>query len=936
MTKFLFRLIPILAGALATLAIGVAATGLAAYYYLQPGLPSAETIRDVELQIPLRVYSRDGRLIAQLGEKRRTPIQFGDIPEVVVNAFLAAEDDRFFEHPGFDYQGIVRAGVNLLLTGSRSQGGSTITQQLAREYFLTRDRTFVRKARELILAIQIESEFSKQEILALYLNKIFLGQRAYGVAAAAEVYFGESLNELSVARAATIAGLPAAPSRLNPVSNPALARERRAYVLRRMFELDFIDRIEFEIAMTTPMESRLHGPKVDLQAPYVAEMVRREMIERYGPSAYTKGYKVITTIDSRLQADAEMALRAALLEYDRRHGYRGPLARASIDEILGPGVASDSDGLDTGNDESTVAFEAGGDLLATGAPELAPGASETVDSDQAMQTYLDGYPDYRDLHLGIVIELTENTLDALPAEAADAATENETSNASALLYVRNIGRVQVPWIGLAWPRFINDNVISDPPSSVRELLSPGDVVYLLNTADQGWLLAQIPQVQGALVALDPHDGATVALTGGFDFYASKFNRAVQSKRQPGSSFKPFIYSAALENGFTPATIVNDAPVVFDDPTLEETWRPKNYSGRFYGPTRLREGLVRSMNLVSVRVLLETGVGNALQHIKPFGFPDTALPRDPSLALGSGGASPLDMAAGFAAFASGGHRIDHYLIERIIDSSGQTVSQRDPPYVCDECPPKWFDSREQVPPEVSALTAQLPQPVNTTERADDELADLLGEAQPVSLPPLDSEIPGYTDAVAMMDHATDWRPEAAETTEFFSDRKQPVRVVTPQNAYIIYDMMRDVIRRGTGRRARELGRRDLAGKTGTSNDRRDAWFSGYNRELVAVAWVGFDVERSLGAGEEGSRTALPVWKYFMANALETVPEAPLPQPPNIVTVRISPETGLVTSTANADAMFEIFRDGHVPKLQAEDTSSANSGGTIYDDEDENLF
>ena len=925
MTKFLFRLIPILTGALATLAIGVTAAGFAAYYYLQPGLPSADTIRDVELQIPLRVYSRDGRLIAQLGEKRRTPIRFDDIPAVVVSAFLAAEDDRFFEHPGFDYQGIVRAGVNLLLTGSRSQGGSTITQQLAREYFLTRDRTFVRKARELILAIQIESEFSKQEILALYLNKIFLGQRAYGVAAAAEVYFGESLDELSVAHAATIAGLPAAPSRLNPVSNPALARERRAYVLRRMFELDFINRIEFEIAMTTPMESRLHGPKVDLQAPYVAEMVRREMILRYGPSAYTKGYKVITTIDSRLQADAQTALRAALLEYDRRHGYRGPVARASIDEFLGPSAPTDADSLDADNDEAVVGFEVGGDLLGTG-------ASEPIDPDQAMQTYLDRYPDYRDLHLGIVIELSENTLEELPAEAADASTEEETSNASALLYIRNVGRVPVPWIGLAWPRFVNDNVISAPPSSVRELLNPGDVVYLLNTADQGWLLAQMPQVQGALVALDPQDGATVALTGGFDFYASKFNRAAQSKRQPGSSFKPFIYSAALENGFTPATIVNDAPVVFDDPTLEETWKPENYSRRFYGPTRLREGLVRSMNLVSVRVLLQTGVGNALQHIKPFGFPDTALPRDPSLALGSGGASPLDMAGGFAAFASGGHRIDHYLIERIMDSKGQTVSERDPRYVCDECPPEWFDSREQTLPEISALTDLPPQQAETTEPADNEPADVLGEAAPESLPPLDSEIPSYTDAVAMMDHATDWRPDAAETKEFFSDRDQPVRIVTPQNAYIVYDMMRDVIRRGTGRRARELGRRDLAGKTGTSNDRRDAWFSGFNRELVAVAWVGFDVERSLGAGEEGSRTALPVWKYFMANALEAVPEAPLPQPSDIVTVRISPETGLVTSAGDADAIFEIFRDGHVPKLQAEDTSSAEPGGTIYDDED----
>ena len=932
MRKFLIRLIPILAGALATLAIGVAATGLAAYYYLLPGLQ--EDIQEVVLkqEIPLRVYSRDGRLIAQLGEKRRTPIQFDDIPKAVVNAFLAAEDDRFFEHPGFDYQGIVRAGVNLLLTGSRSQGGSTITQQLAREYFLTRDRTFLRKAKELILAIRIESEFSKQEILALYLNAIFLGQRAYGVAAAAEVYFGESLDQLSIAQAAAIAGLPAAPSRYNPVSNPVLARERRAYVLRRMLELDFIDRTEFEVAIVAPIESRPHVPKVDLHAPYVAEMVRSEMIRRYGPSAYTKGYKVVTTIDSRLQANAEKALHAALLEYDRRHGYRGPVARASLNEVLSTGATPDAGGLDAGNDVPTAEFKPGSDLLTIEAPESVPIASGPVDRDQAMQAYLDEYPNYRDLHPGIVITLTENSLGESAVEAGGASSEDETSNASALIYIRGAGRVQVPWKGLAWRRFVNDNIRSAPPLSVYEVLSPGDIVYLLNNPDQGWLLAQMPEVQGALVALDPQDGATVALTGGFEFYASKYNRAVQSRRQPGSSFKPFIYSAALENGFTSASIVNDAPVVFDDPTLEERWAPENYSRDFSGPTRLREGLVRSMNLVSVRVLLETGVDNALEHIKPFGFPDTALPRDPSLALGSGGVSPLDMAAGFAAFASGGHRIEHYLIERIEDSNGRTIFEQNPPYVCDICQPRWFDSREQATPDISAQADLRPQEPVAPAIPDEKLTDPLDEAQPMPLPPLDAEIPGYADKKAMIGHATDWRPDQVETPEFFSDRHQAVRIITPQNAYIVYDMMRDVIRRGTGQRARELGRKDLAGKTGTSNDRRDAWFSGFNRELVAVAWVGFDVERSLGDSEEGSRTALPAWKYFMAKALEGVPEAPLPQPPGIVTVSISRQTGLAASAANADAMFEIFRDEHVPKPQAEDTGDTPSNGTIYDDED----
>jgi penicillin-binding protein 1A len=843
--KFWLRIFPGLLALCAALVIGVLAVVAGAYYYLRPSLPSADTLRDVQLQTPLKVYSRDGRLLAQLGEKRRTPVDYEGIPDVVVKAFLAAEDDRFFEHPGFDYQGITRAALNLLMTGSKSQGGSTITQQLARVYFLTRERTFVRKAKEIFLAMQIESEFSKEEILSLYMNKIFLGQRAYGVGAAAEVYFGKTLEELNLAEAATIAGIPKAPSVLNPVSNVARASERRAYVLRRMLELDFVDESAYESAIASPVESRRYGPKVEFEAPYATEMVRSEMVQRFGLDAYTTGYKVTTTIDSRLQTAAQRALRTALLEYDRRHGFRGPLDRDSLSRL----------------------------------------SVDAREDDAALQGLLGDYPDYRDLYLAVVLALNEDD--------------------SAEMFVRDQGRVTVAWDSLRWRAYVNDNSVGPQPQGVGDMLAVGDVVYLLSTAERGWVLGQMPEAQGAFVALDPQDGATAALTGGFDFFASKFNRAVQAKRQPGSSFKPFIYSAALENGFTTATLVNDAPVVFDDSTLEDTWRPENYSRRFHGPTRLREALVRSLNLVSVRVLLGTGLGPALRHLRPFGLPSSALPRDPSMALGSGGASPWDLAAGYAVFASGGYRVEHYLIERVEDADGNVIFETNPRFVCQNCEDRWVEERQ--PPESRSAVAELTQ--TDASEADATLPLLQIENEPQ----FDDEVPPYRDVAAMIAHGLEWRPDSAETPGFYNANANPAeRVITAENAYLIYDMMRDVIQRGTGQRARVLQRPDLAGKTGTSNDRRDAWFSGYNRNLVATAWVGFDQERSLGAREEGSRTALPMWIAFMSEALDTTTDGRIPQPEGIVTVRIVPDSGLVAPAGYRDAIFEIFREGHVPE------------------------
>ena len=859
------QILPILAGLALIACIMVLAVISGAYYFLRPSLPSAEAMRDIELQTPLRVYTRDGRLMAQIGEKRRTPVLYKEIPEIVINAFLAAEDDRFFDHPGCDYQGIARAAFNLLVTGSRSQGGSTITQQLAREYFLTRDRTFVRKAKEIFLAMQIENKFTKQEILELYLNKIFLGQRAYGVGAAAEVYFGKTLEELDIGEAAIIAGLPAAPSRLNPVSNVEEATARRAYVLRRMRELDFIDREQYDAAINSPVESKLYGPKVELEAPYVTEMVRAEMVRRYGLDAYTAGYNVVTTIDSRLQTAATQALRRALLEYDRRHGYRGPVASNVLPDTEQP-VDNTEPAPEPGSEDSESAYDA------------------------RLAALLTGYPSDDDLKIAIVVATHED-------DSAD-------------IFIRDVGLVTVDWESLKRRPYIDDDNVGAAPKTVDELVAVGDVIYMLNTENKGWQLGQIPQVQGAFVALDPRDGATVALTGGFDYFMSKFNRAVQTKRQPGSSFKPFIYSAALENGFTTATLVNDAPVVFDDAQLETAWRPENYERKFHGPTRLREALIKSLNLVSVRILRGTGIGPALEHIAPFGLPQSALPRDLSLALGSGGTSPWDLAAGYAVFANGGFRTNHYLIERIMDSSNTVLYQANPAFVCNTCVANLIDEHD--PENDTASLVEIDTPGGGVE-----LPDRVIESE--SPTPIDDEVPEYTDVDEMMQHGLAWRPTIDEAPRFVTDGSNPApRVITAENAYLIYDMMRDVIQRGTGRRARELGRPDLAGKTGTSNDRRDAWFSGFNGDLVATAWVGFDQDRSLGAGEEGSRTALPVWKYFMQQALTGTPRALIPRPSGIVAVRIVPESGLVAPAGYVGATFELFREGHIPDPHTDDS------------------
>lgn len=808
------------------LASGMATTTavLGAYYFVAPGLPPAETIREIPLQIPLRIFSRDGRLIAEVGERRRILVTFDELPPHVVDAFVAAEDRRFFAHPGIDYQGILRAGVRIIGTGEISGGGSTLTQQLARDYFLTREQLFTRKLREAFLAYKIEQEFSKQEILALFLNKMFFGQRAYGVAAAAQVYFGKALKDINVAEAATLAGVLPAPSQYNPVRSPSNAKARRTYVLERMFDLGYLDDDTYQRAMMYPMESMLHGTATELSAPYVAEMVRREMLSRYGEDTYRAGYEVVTTLDSKLQRAAIYSLRNGLFEFTRRRGYKGPIATLDVDaEIL-----------------------------------LAP---------------YDEWPE--DLRLALADQPNPGGLDVAIVTAL-----NEDNSAEIVL--KNGSRSSLPWNGISWAKsFVDRATTGQAPETVADVLAPGQIIHVMPTTLGSFALAHMPEAQAAVVSIDPRDGAITSLSGGFDFTLSKWNRVVQTARQPGSSFKPFIYSAALEQGNTVATIVDDSPVVIRSSELEDVWRPLNYSGRFYGPIRVREALVRSMNLASVRLLLyKTGVSNAVRHLQPFGFPDAALPPNGSLALGGGNASPLDMAQGYATFANGGYAVKPYVIDSIRGPDGELLYRAEPAIVCRECQ---TDDDDALP---SA-------PRDPAHAMSFELMAEVGES---------------------------YRPDASIAPELFADIPAAPRVISEQNAFLIQDMMRDVIRRGTGRRARVLERSDLSGKTGTSNDRRDAWFGGYNGDLVAVVWVGYDDDLPLGPGEEGSRTALPIWIEFMRIALRGVPLHQLPVPEGIVSVLISKATGCPASALDAsfDVMFEVFREGHVPVCDVAET------------------
>ena len=801
---------------------------IAAWLYITPQLPAIDRLQDVQLSVPLRVFSADGRLIAEFGEQRRRPVRYEELPQTVIDAILATEDDRFFEHPGVDYQGLIRAAVELVRTGRKTQGGSTITMQVARNFFLSREKTYLRKLTEIFLALKIERALSKQEILELYLNKIYFGHRAYGIAAASQVYYGVPIDQLTVAQTAMIAGLPKAPSANNPVSNPKRALERRNYVLGRMYALGKIDIDTYREALAEPDQASLHAPVVEVEAPWVAEMVRDYMVGRFGETAYSAGYRVVTTLDGDRQQAANRALRSALLAYDRRHGYRGAIRHVELD-----GAATEEDWAGLLEGERSV----GG---------LQP--------------------------------------------ALVTAVEGQTAH----LYLADFGVSELGWDGLSWARpYQTVNRVGPEPARAADVLAPGDVIYVERLADGGWRLAQLPEIEGALVSLRPRDAAVQALAGGFSFYRSKFNRATQAQRQPGSSFKPFIYSAALAKGYTAASLFNDAPVVFDDPSLETTWRPENYSGKFYGPTRLREALTRSRNLVSIRILRAIGPGYASRYVRRFGFTPAQVPRDLSLALGSGTATPWQMARAYTVFANGGYLLEPYFIQAVYDAAGEPLFQANPLIACPDCGKSAQDEKSAREQAAAAEPDEAPQ--------DAETAGAEGEAP--NGPP---------------------EPRLAE------------RVVPETNVYLMTSMMRDVIRRGTGRRAMALGRHDLAGKTGTTNDQRDAWFCGFNAELVTTVWVGFDQVQPLGNGETGSRAALPMWVAYMGEALEGVPETPLEPPPGLVTVRIDPETGLLMPPGVSGGIFETFRAEYVPKEYARQAVAEPGRPEAVEEDVEPLF
>ena len=762
------------------------------YHELAPTLPDTESLKDVRMQVPLRVYSRDGLLLAEFGEKRRIPLHFREIPKRLRQAFIAAEDDRFYQHPGVDYQGLLRAAFQYALTGKRRQGGSTITMQVARNFFLTREKTFTRKLKEIFLALRIEHELTKQEILELYLNKIYLGQRAYGVGAAAQIYYGVPVAQLTLPQMAMLAGLPKAPSTTNPITDAQRARARRDYVLGRMRELGFISGEEYRRAMAAPLTARLHITAMDLDAPYMGEMVRVEMLRRYGEAAYSRGLVVHVTLDGHLQEAADHALRKALLAYDRRHGWRGPAGHRPLQAATPQSV------------------RLGWVLELPAVPEL---------------------------ERGLVVGVEDRAVEVLDEDGESR---------------------RIEWPGIRWARrSLPKRRVGPRPRKAAEVVSVGDLVYLYLERDAPkrkkgkkrtppsppyWRLAQPPEVEGALVSLNPDDGAILALSGGYAFSRSKFNRVVQAHRQPGSGFKPFIYSAALAKGYTPASLINDNPIVLRDASLEGDWRPENYSGKVFGPTRLRVALYKSRNLVSIRLLRAIGVDYALDYVKRFGFDPARLPHNLTLALGSGEVTPLELSGAYAVLANGGFRVKPYFIERVEDVRDGVLEEAHPLRVCPEC-------------------------------ADAAVAA------------------GAERQVVVQDAAP--------------------RVMDPRVHYLITSMMKDVIRRGTGHRAMVLGRHDLAGKTGTTNEQRDAWFNGFNRRVLANVWVGFDSFQPLGRGEVGGRAALPAWVDYMRVALEGMPETSWPMPEGMVTVRIDPKTGLRATAGSRQGVFEVFRKENVP-------------------------
>ncbi len=733
------------------------------FFYVKYRLPNVEVLKDIQLQVPMKVYTSDNKLIGEFGEKRRIPITLDQVPTLLQKAVIATEDQRFYEHSGVDFIGLVRAVKQLALTGRKEQGASTITMQVARNFFLSRKKTYSRKINEILLALMIDHEFSKQKILELYLNKIFLGYRSYGVAAAARVYYGKNLDELTLAQMAMIAGLAQAPSYNNPILSPKTAKVRRNHVLTKMLQQKYITRAQYEEAVKEPITATYHGPVIEARAPYLAEMVRQAMYDKFGEDAYTGGFKVYTTVDSKNQDLARESLQDGLLAFQRRHPIRYRLPKTNL-----------------------------------GTP--------TAENRKQWIRKLDAIPEFGVLKPAAVLSRGGRSAQALMSD----------------------GKVV-------------DVSYSGARGSISQIFKEGNVIRIrYEEKPNRWVVDQAPAVEGALVSLNPHDGALIAIVGGFDFNHSKFNRATQGELQPGSNFKPFIYSAALAQGFTLASIVNDAPIVV---TIagQRPWRPQNASRSFRGPTRLRVGLIHSVNLMSVRLLEAIGIPNAIDYVTRFGFDARRLPKNLTMALGTAQVTPLEMANAFSVFANGGYKVSPYFIQKIVDANDEVVYAARPKIACTSCN------------DIDALSPILPP----------------------------------------------------------SDQIAP-QIITPQNAFLITSVLQDVIRRGTGRRALVMKREDIAGKTGTTNDKYDAWFSGFNGDAVTTVWVGYDRPRSLH--EYGGQAALPIWISFMSKYLEGKPENTLPEPPGLIYVRIDPRTGLRTPPGSKYGEFEVFRSQFQPEYE----------------------
>nr|WP_202883959.1 PBP1A family penicillin-binding protein [Vibrio sp. S12_S33] len=792
------------------------------YFYVKPDLPDVATLRDVQLQTPMQVYSQDGKLISQFGEKRRIPLRLEDMPPELIEAIIATEDSRFYEHYGFDPIGITRAAIAVVASGSAKQGASTITQQLARNFYLSNEKKIMRKIKEIFIAIHIEQLLSKQEILELYLNKIYLGYRSYGIGAAAQVYFGKEVKDLTLSEIALIAGLPKAPSTMNPIYSVERATNRRNVVLQRMLDERYITQTQYEQARNEPLMSKYHGAEIELNAPYVAEIARAWMVERYGEEAYTSGMIVTTTVDSKQQQAANNAAINNLLAYDERHGYRGA---------------------------EKIVWKEGQAAL----------------SQQQMDDHLKNEPTYGDLSPAIVTAV---------------------SNKSANVWVKGQGQQDIQWDGMNWARrFLSDERQGPVPNKASDILAVGEQIWVRNVAktnsdantdtenemqnlDPQWHLSQVPNANTAFVAMDPENGAVLALVGGFNFVHNKFNRATQSVRQVGSSIKPFIYSAAIDKGMTLATLINDAPINQWDKSQGTAWRPKNSPPTYIGPTRLRIGLAQSKNVMAVRVLRAVGLDETREYLTRFGFDINQVPRSETIALGAGSLTPVKMAQGYSVFANGGYYVEPYYISKVEGPFGDLEYQATPKVVCHQ---------------------------QCTTVVENEFAE--------------------------QDVENNYAPQ----------------VISEQNAFLVREMMYSNIWgggnwregtgwNGTGWRAQQLKRRDIGGKTGTTNDSKDAWYNGYAPGVVAIAWVGFDDHnRNLGrttensnvdddgvsGAEAGAKTAQPAWIEFMRQSLVDVPAQSKPVPANIVRVRIDRETGLLTNKFDSSSMFEYFAQGTEP-------------------------